>query len=247
MSDLFDLSDRRVLVTGACGGLGTALCSAFSRHGAQLLASDREAVPFATLPVSAYHAADLASPAAVDELCRVAEAFEATDLILNAGIEGPRGPLADAGTAEIERAFQINLFAALHMTRRFMPALARRGGGTVVLMASIAALRGNGAIGIYGLTKAALTQLARTLAVEWGPRGIRANAICPGMIETALSAPLLADPVFRARRMQATPLRRPGRVEEVAGTAVWLVSKAGGFVTGQSIVVDGGTLISDGS
>ena len=125
--------------------------------------------------------------------------------------------------------------------------IAGAGGGSVVLMASIAALRGNGAIGIYGLTKAALVQLARTVAVEWGPRGVRANAICPGLIDTPLARGLKSDVGFMARRMAATPLRRMGRADEIAGTAAWLISPAGGFVTGQAIVVDGGTLITDGS
>ena len=92
-----------------------------------------------------------------------------------------------------------------------------------------------------------MAQLARNLAVEWGPRGVRVNAISPGFIATDLSRPLLDNAAFMARRMAATPLRRPGTPEEVAGCAVFLASPAGGFVTGHNLVVDGGTLISDGS
>jgi len=89
--------------------------------------------------------------------------------------------------------------------------------------------------------------LARNLAVEWGPRKVRVNAISPGLIRTALSRPLLDNPDFLARRLQMTPLRRPGEVEEVAGAAVFLASPAGGFITGHNLVVDGGTVITDGS
>ena len=97
------------------------------------------------------------------------------------------------------------------------------------------------------LAKAGVSQLARNLAVEWGPKGVRANAIAPGFIATELSRPLLENEAFMARRMAMTPLRRPGTVQEVAGAALFLASAAGGFVTGQTLVVDGGTLITDGS
>ncbi|AYF00205.1 SDR family NAD(P)-dependent oxidoreductase [Paracoccus yeei] len=244
MSGLFDLTGRRVLVTGAGGGLGTSLCTVLAGQGADVLTSDRSPVAG---PQAAFHAADLSQPGEVAGLAEAARGFGVTDLVLNAGIEGPRGPLAEAGEVETARAFQVNLFASLALVRHLLPVIAGAGGGSVVLMASIAALRGNGAIGIYGLTKAALVQLARTVAVEWGPRGVRANAICPGLIDTPLAQGLKSDVGFMARRMAATPLRRMGRADEIAGTAAWLISPAGGFVTGQAIVVDGGTLITDGS
>jgi NAD(P)-dependent dehydrogenase (short-subunit alcohol dehydrogenase family) len=107
--------------------------------------------------------------------------------------------------------------------------MAQRGGGSVILMASIAALRGNRAIGLYGMTKADLTQLARNAAVEWGPRGVRANCIAPGLVRTPLPAGLLADQAVMARRLAMTALRRVGEADEVAGVAVMLAALAGGF------------------
>lgn len=106
---------------------------------------------------------------------------------------------------------------------------------------------GNRGLGPYALTKAALAQLARNLAVEFGTDNIRTNAIAPGFIRTELAAPLLANEALMVRRMQNTPLRRPGEPFEVASAALFLAGPGGGFMTGQKLVVDGGTLITDGS
>ncbi|MBU2237770.1 MAG: SDR family oxidoreductase, partial [Gammaproteobacteria bacterium] len=141
----------------------------------------------------------------------------------------------------------INLKSALRLCSALIPDMAERGQGSVILMSSIAGLRGNKAIGLYGLSKAGLAQLARNLAVEWGPKGIRVNAISPGLIRTPLATELLENEQFMQRRLLATPLRRVGEPEEIAGVAVMLASRAGGFISGQNIVVDGGTIISDGN
>jgi len=227
---LFSLSGRRALVTGAGGGLGQAIVTALHGAGAEVLTSG-------DLP------ADLSDPAQVAALALAAGPVDV--LVCNAGMEGPVGPLARAG--DLEPLFQVNLLAALELCNALIPGMAARGGGSVVLMSSIAALRGNRAIGAYALTKAALAQLARNLAVEWGPSQVRVNAVAPGLIRTPLAAGLMADPAFMARRLAATPLRRVGEADEVAGVVLMLASRAGGFITGQTLVVDGGTLISDGS
>ena len=145
------------------------------------------------------------------------------------------------------RVMAINLRSQVVLTGLALPHIAARGGGAAVLIASLSGLRGNGRINAYALAKAGVAQLARNLAVEWGPRNVRVNAISPGFIATELSGPLLADEAFMARRMGQTPMRRPGTPAEVAGAAVFLASSAGAFVTGHNLVVDGGTLISDGN
>lgn len=123
----------------------------------------------------------------------------------------------------------------------------REGAGAQVLRSDRPGLRGNSWIGTNALTKAALAQHARSLAVEWGPRGVRPNPVAPGLTATRFAATVMADATFMARRIAPPPPRRPGTVDGVAGTVLWLCSPAGDFVTAQTIVVDGGTLMSDGS
>ena len=117
----------------------------------------------------------------------------------------------------------------------------------MLITSSIAGIRGNKAIGLYGLSKAASAELARNLAVEWGPHNVRVNAISPGVIRTEFARPMLDNPDVMTRRLALTPLRRVGELDEIAGVAVMLAAPAGAFITGQNIVVDGGTTIGDGN
>ena len=250
---MFDLTGRTALVTGATQGLSLAIAQALTQHGARLILSDRDEAAcvrvaqelqragHAVVPI----AADLAHEESIDALCKSAGPIDV--LVCNAGIQGPAGPSALATNEDWQQVMDVNLRAAVRLSARLIPGMAARGGGSVVLMSSIAGLRGNRAIGLYGLSKAALAQLARNLAVEWGPQGVRVNAVSPGLVRTPLSTQLMADEAFMNRRMQATPLRRVGEPQEIAAVVLMLASPAGGFITGQNLVVDGGTTISDGS
>lgn len=244
-------------MTGAAGGLGQAIALAFAEHGASLVLADRDdeavdavAARCRSLGLEARSlSADLAEPAQASGLAAAALAVygHIDILVCNAGMQGPAGPLLEVASEDWQQVFQVNMTSAHALCAGLVPTMAARGGGSVILMASIAALRGNRAIGLYGMSKAALAQLARNLAVEWGPQGVRANAIAPGLIRTPLAAGLIQDAAFMARRIAMTPLRRVGEAHEVAGVAVMLASAAGAFVSGQTLVVDGGTLVSDGS
>lgn len=165
-------------------------------------------------------------------------------LVCNAGITGTAGSWS---LDDFDRVMAINLRSIVALTSLALPYMAARGGGSAILMSSLSAMRGNGAINAYALAKAGVAQLARNLAVQWGPQNVRVNALAPGLIQTPLSAPLMADKEFMARRMQMTPLRRVGTVTDVAAACLFLASTASSFITGQQIAVDGGTSITDGS
>jgi len=246
---MFDLSGKAAIVTGSTRGIGRAIAEGLIAQGARVVISSEDAVDTARVAAELGmpgQSCDVTDDAALAAL--VACAVEALDvLVCNAGITGVAGPFAQIDMADYARVMAINLASQVTLCNLALPHIAARGGGAAVLMSSLSGLRGNARINAYALSKAAVAQLARNLAVEWGPRGVRVNAISPGFIATELSAPLLADEAFMARRMAATPLRRPGTPAEVAGAAVFLASDAGAFVTGHNLVVDGGTLVSDGS
>lgn len=248
----FDLTGKCALVTGSTRGIGRAIAGTFISAGARVVVSSECAAD--TVRVAGELAqpgivCDVADDAALAALVEsTVQALGGLDiLVCNAGITGRAGPFAQLDLDDYHRVMAINLRSQVVLANLALPHIAASGGGAAILMASISALRGNGTINAYALAKAGLAQLARNLAVEWGPRNVRVNAIAPGFIATELSRPLLDDSAFMDRRMQMTPLRRPGTPQEVAGAAHFLASDAGAFVTGQTLVVDGGTLITDGS
>jgi NAD(P)-dependent dehydrogenase (short-subunit alcohol dehydrogenase family) len=168
-------------------------------------------------------------------------------LLANAGIAGVAGSLTTLSEADYEELFDVNLNRTVQLCSMVAPGMAERKESAIVITSSIAGLRGNKALGAYGMTKAALSQLARNLAVEFGPHNVRANCIAPGLISTSWADAILSDPKAADRRLGLTPLRRIGQPQEVAAAALFLAAPGGAFVTGQTLVVDGGTLISDGN
>jgi len=257
---LFDLAGKVALLTGATRGIGLAMARQFLSAGAAVVVSSNE--PQACAQVAAQLSAEFGSDARVlGVACDVAVRQELKALVAatlaalgridvlccNAGIAPHAGPLYTASDQDWDRTMTVNLRSMVWLTSLVVPGMAERGDGAVILTASLAGLRGNKHIGLYGLAKAGCAQLARNLAVEWGPRNVRVNAISPGLIDTEFARPISADPAALPRRLAATPLRRLGHPDEVAGVALLLASRAGGFITGQNIVVDGGTLISDGN
>lgn len=254
---MFHLNGKRALVTGGTSGIGLAIVRAFACAGGKVVAASEN--PAACAETEAELRAE-----GLDVQCMVCDVAERANietlvskctaqmggidiLVSNAGIEGPVGGIGTAETKDHDRLFRINLDSAVWLAGLIAPQMAANGGGAIILMSSLSALRGNKMIGSYALTKAALAQLARNLAVEWGANNIRANSIAPGLVETPFAAKLIKDKKFMARRLASTPLGRVGQPQEIAATALYLASDAGAFTTGQTIVVDGGTIINDGS
>ena len=256
MTDLFDLTGKVALVSGGSSGMGRAIAEAMAQHGATVIVSSNDALACDavadSLETAGFQAfaisVDLSRRESIDAL--YADAMRQTGridvLVSCVGMASP-GSFLDVTAASFEQSMGLNLQAAVYLTKLIVPQLVTRRDGVLLYLASIAGVRGNKALGLYALSKAGLIQLARNLAVEFGPHNIRANTISPGMIDTPFSESLLSNQAFMEKRLGQTPLRRVGTPDEVAGVAVMLASKAGGFITGQNIIVDGGTTISDGN
>ena len=257
MSELFSLEGKVALLTGASRGIGLSIATEMARAGAQVVLSSNEAEACdevaAQLRQQGLDAVglpcDVMQREQIDVLVRQTLALrERIDvLVCNAGAAPQFGPIALASDDDWDRTMTINLRSVLWITSLVIPGMAARRDGSVIMTASLSSVRGNKSIGLYGLSKAGLAQLARNLAVEWGPANVRVNSISPGLIATEFGRPLLDDPELLSRRLALTPLRRAGEPREIAGVAVMLASRAGAFITGQNLIVDGGTIISDGN
>jgi NAD(P)-dependent dehydrogenase (short-subunit alcohol dehydrogenase family) len=253
-SDLFDLTGKVALVTGSHRGIGYAIAEEMGRAGASLCVCSNEpdgvAKAVSLLEANGTRAIGVACDLGVDgDLDRlVAEsekAFGRIDiLVCNAGINPHFGPMVDATEEEYETIMRINLRANIELAKRVAPGMVARRDGSIIMMSSLSGLRGHSKIGLYAITKAALAQHARNLAVEYGPFNVRVNAISPGVVRTSFVTPLLEDEEALARRVGSIPLRRLGEAREVAGAAVFLASPAGAYVNGHNLVLDGGTLIT---
>ncbi len=252
-STLFDLSGQVALVTGSTKGIGKSIAQELARAGAKVVISSRkaEACEAVRAEFEREGLSVIAKPCNVsrkDEVKALVDHTLATwqkidILVCNAAINPYYGPIADLPDETFDKVMSANVKSSIWLSALVIPGMAARGGGSVMLVGSIGGILGNGVIGIYGMSKAADHALARNLAVEWGPKNVRVNAIAPGLIKTDFARALWEDEKLRSAREAITPLRRIGAPEEIGGIAVFLASKAGSFITGQTIVADGGVTI----
>jgi NAD(P)-dependent dehydrogenase (short-subunit alcohol dehydrogenase family) len=257
MSELFSLAGKVALLTGASRGIGLAIATEMAHAGAQVVLSSNEADACAEAAARLRGqgldaiglACDVMQRDQIEALVQRTLALRGRIdvLVCNAGVAPQFGPIAAASDDDWDRTMTINLRSAVWITSLVIPGMASRRDGSVIMTASLSSVRGNKSIGLYGVSKAGLVQLARNLAVEWGPTNVRVNSISPGIIATEFARPLLDDPELLSRRLALTPLRRAGEPQEIAGVAVMLAGRAGAFITGQNLIVDGGTVISDGN
>jgi NAD(P)-dependent dehydrogenase (short-subunit alcohol dehydrogenase family) len=252
MASLFDLTGQVAIVTGGSRGIGRAICERLAEHGAKVVVSSRkrDACQEVVDAIAAKGGTAMAVACNIgrkDELQGLADAARAAYgrvdiLVCNAAVNPFFGPTQDIPDEAYDRIMNSNVRSNLWLCQMVIPEMAARGAGSVIIVSSIGGFRGSARLGIYGVSKAADMQLARALAVEWGPRGVRVNAIAPGLVRTDFARALWEDPVNLKKRTRDTPLLRIGEPDEIAGAAVFLAAPASGFMTGQTIVVDGGVL-----
>ena len=252
---LFSLKGKVAVITGSSKGIGKAIAHRMAEQGAKVVISSRKAGPCAevTAEINQQFGAGTAIsiPAnisskdqlknLVDETCRQLGQIDV--LVCNAASNPYYGPMAGIEDDQFRKIFENNVLANHWLIGFVAPQMIARKEGSIIIVSSIGGLRGTPVIGAYGISKAADLQLARNLAHEYGPHNVRVNCIAPGLIKTDFAKALWEDAEALKRRTSTTPLRRIGEPDEIAGAAVFLASQAGSFVTGQTIVVDGGVTI----
>ena len=253
MGSPFDLSGKVAIITGSTKGIGRAIAFALAEAGALVTVSsrdeDRVVETVAVLNGAGYDA--LGVPCNVgykDDLKKLVSSSRnhwgpADILVCNAAINPYYGSAMEIPDEVFAKIMQTNIQSQLWVSQMVVPDMRVKNGGAIILVSSIGGLRGSDVIGAYNISKAADMQLAKNLAVELGPDKIRVNAIAPGLVKTDFARALWDDPECATPRIAATPLRRLGEPEDIAGAAVYLASEAASWMTGQVLVVDGGATV----
>jgi NAD(P)-dependent dehydrogenase (short-subunit alcohol dehydrogenase family) len=253
--NLFNLDGQVAIITGSSRGIGRAIALRMAEHGAKVVVSSRKvaACEEVVKTIQDKYGKDRAIAIAAnisskDDLANlVAETQrhwgQVNVLVCNAASNPYYGPQAGIADEQFRKILDNNIVANHWLINLVAPQMIQRKAGSIIIVSSIGGLRGSPVIGAYCISKAADMQLARNLAVEYGPHNVRVNCIAPGLIKTDFARALWEDEAMLKERMVTTPLRRIGDPDEIAGAAVFLASQAGSYVTGQSLVVDGGVTI----
>ncbi len=254
MGELFDLTGQVAIITGSSKGIGRAIAERLAEHGAKVVISSRNQDPCdeVAAAINARHpgaaVAIAASISRKEQLQALVDgavaAFGKVDiLVCNAASNTHYGPMLEVTDEAFRKMLDNNLISSHWLAQMVVPGMRQRGGGAIVLVSSIVGLKADDAIGVYGVSKAADIQLARNLAVELGPNNIRVNCIAPGLVKTDFARALWDKPQDQVAEKFRTPLGRLGEPDDIAGAAVFLTSRAAGWLTGQVIVVDGGATV----
>ncbi len=252
MTQLFRLDGKVAIITGSSRGIGRAIAETMAELGAAVVISSRKLE--ACQEVAS--AINGRGGKAVATTCNTGtkEALEALlaftlqsygrldHVVANVAVNPHYGPLSTVPDSSWDKIMNTNVRSTLWLANMALPEIARQGGGSFTAISSIGALRGNLAIPAYNVSKLAEIGLVRNLAVEWGPKQIRVNAILPGLIRTDFARALWDDPEKERGARQSTPLGRIGEPEEIGGVGAFLATDAAKYITGQTIVVDGGVM-----
>jgi NAD(P)-dependent dehydrogenase (short-subunit alcohol dehydrogenase family) len=252
--NMFDLTGKVAIVTGSSKGIGRAIVEALARAGSQVVVSSRKAEACEEVALAlrkegkeavavACHVGRREEVEALIEKTR-AHYGKIDVLVCNAAVNPYYGPLTGLTDDGFNKVMEINVRSNLWLANLVQPEMAARRDGAIIFVSSIGGLKGTDTLGIYAISKAADMQLARNLAVEWGPHNIRVNCIAPGLVRTDFARALWENPKLLETTEKRTPLRRIGEPEDIAGAAVLLASRAGNWITGQTIVIDGGVTIA---
>jgi NAD(P)-dependent dehydrogenase (short-subunit alcohol dehydrogenase family) len=252
MHDRFRLDGRVAVVTGASKGIGEAIARALAEAGARVVVSSRkqEAVD------EVAHAIATAGGEAMAVACNVGRIDEARALVdrtiaewggvdvvvNNAAVNPVYGPVLEQDDVVFDKIMAVNVKGPLEICRRAYASMAARGHGSVVNVSSIGGVSPEPGLGLYSVSKAALISLTKVMAQEWGPAGVRANVICPGLIRTKFSQALWQDEQVLRHMLAEQPIKRVGVPEDVAGLALFLASDAAAYCTGGVHMADGGYL-----
>jgi dehydrogenase/reductase SDR family protein 4 len=245
------LKDKVALVTGASRGIGRAIAETFAREGAKVVICGRK-------PDTLEEVARAIGPAVVPMVCHVGRSEQIQAMVAqvmrelgridilvnNAATNVAQAPCLEIDEGMFDKMIEINLKSAFRLTQLVAPGMCERGSGSIINISSISGVRPQLDGLLYSMTKAALIMMTQSYALELGPKGVRVNAIAPGLIETALSAFYWQDETRREKRMEEQPIRHLGQPAEIAEVALLLASDRSSFMTGQTLVVDGGRLLS---
>ena len=254
MKNLFDLSGKVAIVTGSSRGIGRSIALNLAAHGARVVVSSRklDACEVVVKEIRAAGGEAIAIAASISDKAGLQQLVDRTRaalgpidvLVCNAASNPYFGPSHGMGDDVFEKIMRNNVLSNHWLCQMVQPDMAAKRDGAIIIVSSIGGLKGSTEIGAYCISKAADMQLARNLACEWGPLNIRVNCIAPGLIKTDFARALYEDPARKAAAEARFPLRRLGEPDDIGGIAVMLASRAGAFITGQTLVADGGATIT---